>query len=105
MYIIHSERMQFFRMRINMNRINRDSEKAEIPDRPKKTFRLIIVFFILFLMAMLLWRLFFYKSVDEQLKEIQAAYAIPNSENAAVYYRIFFSEPNNLNAIENISFY
>jgi len=42
------------------------------------------------------------RSTDEQLAAIDAELAIPDEENAAVYYRRFFSDPNNAAILDDL---
>ena len=49
-----------------------------------------------------LWNL---GSIDEQLAAIDAELAIPHSENAAVYYRKFLTDPNNEAILYDLSDY
>jgi len=43
------------------------------------------------------------RSIDEQLAAIDAELAIPDEENAAVYYRRFFSDPDNAANLDDLS--
>ncbi len=43
------------------------------------------------------------RSIDEQLAAIDAELAIPDEENAAVYYRRFFADPNNAAILDDLS--
>lgn len=43
------------------------------------------------------------RSIDKQLAVIDAELAIPDSENAAVYYRRFFTDPNNAATLDDLS--
>ena len=83
------------------NNIPKNSKKA----KHSKKFLFIVVFFLIAIFAFLLWRFLFYKSIDKQLAEIEAQLAIPDSENAAFYYREFFNEPNNIYALEDLLYY
>ncbi len=73
--------------------------------RIKKLFGIILVIFIVLVLGILFWRIFIYESVDEKLAAIEAARAIPEAENAAVFYRRFFTDPNNIFALEDLSGY
>jgi hypothetical protein len=83
----------------------RDNEKILSTKSPKKRLWIIFIIISVFILGLLFWRFFFYQSVDEQLAAIEAARAIPDSENAAFYYRQFFNEPNNVSALEDLSSY
>ena len=48
-------------------------------------------------------RLWDFRSIDEQLAAINAELAIADSENAAVYYRRFFTDPNNAAILDDLS--
>ena len=50
-------------------------------------------------------RLWNFQSIDEQLAAIEAARAIPDAENAAVYYTRFLTDPNNTSALDDLSSY
>ena len=84
---------------------SRDNEKTKSTKRSKKCLWTIFVIILVSILGILLWRIFLYESVDEQLAAIDASLAIPDSENAAFYYRQFFSDPNNISALEDISKY
>jgi hypothetical protein len=44
-------------------------------------------------------------SIDKQLAAIEAAIAIPDAENAAVYYMRFLTDPNNGSILDNLAGY
>lgn len=84
---------------------NPDNEKTISTKRSKKRLWIIFIFFFALILNLLFWRFFFYQSVDEQLAAIEASRTIPDSENAAFYYRQFFNKPNNISALEDLSSY
>jgi len=45
------------------------------------------------------------RSIDEQLAAIDAELAIPDAENAAVFYRRFFADPNNAAILDDLRGY
>jgi hypothetical protein len=63
-------------------------------NRPNNPLRIIYILIFLFIMSFVIWRIFFYKSPEEQLAAIEASLAIPDSENAAVYYNALCIELN-----------
>jgi hypothetical protein len=72
----------------------RDNEKQGKTERSKKSLRIIfIVIFTLFLSACL-WKIFYHQSVYKKLAAIEAARAIPDSENAALIYNRLLKDPN-----------
>ncbi len=82
---------------------HRDKETAVKRKRPKRRIRILLIVIIAIFLCLLLWNYICHKSVDEQLTTIMASLAIPDSENAAFYYRQFFSDPNNVSILEDIS--
>jgi hypothetical protein len=79
---------------------NRDNEKAESIKRSKKRLRSVLIIISGVISCLLLWRLFFYESMDEQLAAIEAAHAIPDSENAAVIYNELLKDSNTAELLE-----
>ena len=65
---------------------NREQKTIDEHKRPKNILWLIIVILVIFISCTLAWRFAFYKSPREQLAAIEAANAIPDSENAAILY-------------------
>jgi len=65
---------------------SRDNNKTKSTKHSKKCLRTILVIVFVSILCLLFWRLFFYESVDEKLAAIEAARAIPDSENAAIFY-------------------
>ena len=65
---------------------SRDNERAVNTKRPKKRWRLIVIIIIIVLFCSFIWIVRQYQSVDEKLAAIEAARAIPVSENAAIIY-------------------
>jgi hypothetical protein len=63
-----------------------DNEKTISTKRSKKRLWIIFIFFFALILGLLFWRFFLYESVDEQLAAIEAARAIPDSENVAIIY-------------------
>ena len=45
------------------------------------------------------------RSIDEQFAAIDAELAIPDAENAAVYYKRFFADPNNAATLDDLHGY
>ncbi|MCK4292694.1 MAG: hypothetical protein KAY65_05820, partial [Planctomycetes bacterium] len=63
--------------------------------RKKKRVCLAVTIVVLIaIIGCFLWRSWSSKSVDEQLAAIEAARAIPDSENAAIVYNQLLQEPN-----------
>jgi len=83
----------------------RDNERAVSTKHPKKCLWTIFIIFFASVLCLLLCRFFFHESADEKLAAIEAARAIPDSKNAAVYYRRFLSEPNNVLALDDLYSY
>ena len=67
----------------------------------------LLVVFIVAIVCCFIWQkcLWNFRSVDEQLAAIEAARAIPDSENAAVFYTRFFTDPNNASTLDDIYSY
>ncbi len=65
---------------------NLDNQKQEKIKRPKKPRRLIFAIFLALVFCFLSWRFLFCESAYEKLIAIEAARAIPDSENAATIY-------------------
>ena len=49
---------------------------------------------ILIVIALLVYRHLDYRSIDERLAAIEASLAIPDSENAAIFYGQLLKDPN-----------
>ena len=66
-----------------------------------------LVVFIVAIVCCFIWQkcLWNVRSIDEQLAAIEAARAIPDAENAAVYYTRFFTDPNNTSTLDDLSSY
>jgi hypothetical protein len=68
----------------------------------KKSKRYILLSIVVFILIFLILKTFFYKSAQEQLAEIEASLAIPESENAAAYYNMFFTDSNNIAILDEL---
>jgi hypothetical protein len=66
-----------------------------------------IIVSVVAIVCCLAWqsRLWDFRSIDEKFAAIDAELAIPDSENAAVYYRRFFTDPNNEAILYDLSDY
>jgi len=66
-----------------------------------------LVVFIVAIVCCFIWQkcLWNVRSIDEQLAAIEAARAIPDAENAGVYYTRFFTDPNNTSTLDDLSSY
>lgn len=74
-------------------------------NRPNNLLRIIYILIFLFIMSFVTWRVFFYKSPQEQLAAIEKSLAIPDSENAAIYYNTFLTDSNNIAILNNLKSY
>ena len=72
----------------------RDNEKTQRTKRGKKCLWIFLCVVFVMVLGILFWRIILYKSVDEQLAAIEAARAIPDSENAAILYDRILQNPN-----------
>ena len=70
-----------------------DNHKETKEKRFKKRFFLILIF-IAMAIGILIWRMFCYESAEEKLAAIDAARAIPDSENAAIIYNRLLENSN-----------
>jgi hypothetical protein len=63
--------------------------------------------FVVAIICCFIWqrRLWNAGSIDEQLAAIEASIAIPDAENAAVYYTGFLTDPNNASALDDLAGY
>lgn len=66
-----------------------------VSERPNKYLRRTYTLLLLLVISLFIWRIFCYKSPQEQLMEIEAFRAIPDSENAAIYYNKLITDSNN----------
>ncbi|MBN2588235.1 MAG: hypothetical protein JXA96_00100 [Sedimentisphaerales bacterium] len=82
-----------------------NTENAEYSKKPKKYFLLAISICLAFIPCSILFKTIFYKSPEEQLAAIEASLAIPNSENAAIYYNAFLTDSNNIAILNNLKSY
>lgn len=66
-----------------------------------------LVVFIVAIVCCFIWQkcLWNVGSIDEQLAAIEAARAIPDAENAAVYYTRFFTDPNHTSTLDELASY
>jgi hypothetical protein len=81
--------------------------KAELPQAQSKTtkrrsWRLWPAAVIVALTALLAFHLLTHQSIEEQLAAIEAARAIPDSENAAVVYNKLMQDPNATSLLANL---
>lgn len=84
---------------------NKKNEKTK-----RHTWHLLAVLFVVFTVATVccfIWqkRLWNLGSIDERLAAIDAELAIPDFENAAVYYMRFLSNQNNASALDDLAGY
>ena len=61
-------------------------DEKVISERPNILLRAIYIILFLIITSVIIWRIFYYKSTKGQLAEIEASFAIPDSENAAIIY-------------------
>ncbi|UCF17459.1 MAG: hypothetical protein JSW59_08345, partial [Phycisphaerales bacterium] len=86
--------------------MNEEKKKAEDHKRGHRFRRLgILLVAAVVLVGLLAWKagLFDSRSIDEKLAAIDAELAIPEAENAAVFYRRFFTDPNNAAILDGLS--
>ena len=81
---------------------NHKQKETKISERPNKLLKLIFAFLFLIIISFVLLRIFFYKTPQEQLAAIEASLAIPDSENAVVYYNTFFADSNNIAILDEL---
>jgi hypothetical protein len=72
-----------------------ENEKTKSTKHGKKCLWTILIVIFVSVLGILFWRISVYKSVDEQLAAIEAARAIPDSENAAIIYNKLLGYTNN----------
>jgi hypothetical protein len=65
---------------------NQKQQDKEFSKRPNIFLRVIYALLFLLIISLVIWRFFFYKSVQEQFAAIEASRTIPDSENAAIIY-------------------
>ena len=91
--------------------MSEDKQQNKKKEKTKQhTWYPLAVLFIIFIVAIVccfiwqkhLWNL---GSIDERLAAIEAALAIPDSENAAVYYKRFLTDPNNASTLDDFAGY
>lgn len=81
--------------RHEMSQKKQDNEKAQTTNRKKMRVWLAAIIVVLTaIIACFVWSQGKSKSADERLAEIEAARAIPDSENAAVVYNKLMQDPN-----------
>jgi len=90
---------------------------SEDKSQNKKTYKTkrhtwypLAVLFIVFIVAIVccfIWQKHLWNigSIDQRLAVIDAELAIPDFENAAVYYRRFFTDPNNASTLDDLASY
>jgi hypothetical protein len=84
---------------------NKNTEKTK-----RHTWRPLAVLFIAFIVAITccyIWQKHIWNAgtIDQRLAAIDAELAIPDFENAAVYYRRFFTDSNNASALGDLARY
>ncbi len=72
------------------------NEIAISKKRPKRCRPILFTVTISLLLCLISWKYFFHQSVDEQLAAIEAARAIPDSENAAILYDQLHKDYNDI---------
>ena len=88
--------------------MSEDKKRDRKTDEAKRRFgRFWSTFEIVVIICCLVWKIILWncRSADEQLAAIEAARAIPDAENAAVYYTRFFTDPNNASILDDIFSY
>jgi len=80
----------------------KNNENKKVSKKSKKYFLLIISLCFVFILFFILYKSFFYTSAEEQLAAIEASRAIPDSENAAVYYNMFLTDSNNIAVLDEL---
>jgi len=68
---------------------------------PRRVWLAVIVVVLTAIVLSLLWSMWNSKSLDEQLAAIEAARAIPDSENAATIYNKLLQDPNATSLLDN----
>jgi len=88
--------------RHEMSQKKQDSEKAQTTKRKKmRVWLAAIIVGLMAIVLSLLWSMWNSESLDEQLGAIEAARAIPDSENAAVVYNKLMQDPNATSLLDN----
>jgi hypothetical protein len=81
---------------------NQDNEMPEITKRLSwRVWLAAIIVVLTAIVLYLLWSMWNSKSLDEQLAAIEAARAIPDSENAATIYNKLLQDPNATSLLDN----
>ena len=91
--------------------MSEDKKRDRKTDEAKRRFGRFwfasIIVSVVAIVCFLAWqsRLWDFRSIDEKLAAIDAELAIPDSENAAVYYTRLLTDPNNASALDDLSSY
>jgi len=75
---------------------SRDNERTKSIKRSKRRFRPIFIVLSILALCLFLWKHYFYESPYEKLVAIEAASAIPETENAATIYNKFLGYDTSL---------
>ena len=83
----------------------RDRNTDETKRRIGRVWSASIIVLVAAIVCGLMWKagLMDFRSVDDKFAAIDAELAIPDAENAAVFYRRFFAEPNNAAILDDLS--
>jgi hypothetical protein len=84
---------------------NKKTDKAK--HRQKHLWSALIVVLAVVIVCCFIWQKHSWNSasIDKQLAVIEAAIAIPDAENAAVYYMRFLTDPNNGSILDDLAGY
>ena len=82
-----------------------DTETGKVRRRFGRLRLILVAVVVVTIFCCLTWqsRLWDFRSIDEKLAAIDAELAIADSENAAVFYRRFFSDSNNAAILDDLS--
>ena len=89
--------------------MSQDKKREREAEKAKRCFGgprfFLAALIVVVVCSFIVWRAVFIdsRSIDERLAAIDAELAIPDAENAAVFYRRFFTDPNNAAALDDLS--
>ncbi|MHC4073307.1 MAG: hypothetical protein ACYTGS_14950 [Planctomycetota bacterium] len=79
-------------------------EKSKVAERTRKRIWLAVAISLLVVAAVLVWHRSRFSTIEERLAAIEAAHAIPDSENAAILYNLLLADVDAVSLDESLRF-
>ena len=85
--------------------MNEDSKSINGTKKTRKLYLVIVFLCLACIVFFILYKSSYNKSAGEQLAAIENSLAIPDSQNAAIYYNNFFYDSNNISILNALRSY